>query len=125
MHFKTIVCAGAIALTCIAGGVQAQDAVPEAQVQGPSGQNTFSLQVTGVDGVTYFCRPTTRFNSDLGRVERPCRRADSFSSAQSGVTGDAFSGIGAGGVGVGGLLAVAAGVALVLAGGNDSSSGTN
>ena len=121
MHFKTIVCGAAVALSCLGAAVQAQDAVPEAQVQGPSGQETFSLQVTGVDGVTYFCRPTTRFNADLGRVERPCRRADSFTSAQSGVTGDAFSGIGAGGVSIGGLIAVVGGIALVVAAGGNSS----
>ncbi|MEL7098628.1 MAG: hypothetical protein AAGM84_07355 [Pseudomonadota bacterium] len=71
--------AAAVAVTMVANNLHAQGTTQQAGVVGASGEQTYSLQVTGADGLTYNCRPEIRDVN--GTPTRFCRRVGSAGRA--------------------------------------------
>ena len=82
-RFSLAIGAVAVAVTVLASQVQAQGVTQQASVEGASGQQTYSVRVTGANGVSYNCRPDIQtINGVPTRFCRPA--AGGAISLQSG-----------------------------------------
>lgn len=101
----------AVAVSLMAAPLAAQETT-QASVNGPSGDPTYSVQITGANGEIYNCRPDIQ--TVAGQLVRRCQRL-------SGVVNGQLLG---GSLSTGGALAAGA-VLVLLAAGSSSTTTTN
>lgn len=105
--------ATALAITVAANNATAQSVTQQAGVVGASGQEVYTLQVTGADGVTYNCRPDIQ--NVNGTPTRFCQRTPG--AVQTLQYGSLTQPVGAAALGL-------AAVALIISGDGSSSTTT-
>ena len=99
------------AMSLLAAPLAAQETT-QASVNGPSGDPTYSVQITGANGETYNCRPDIQTVN--GQLVRRCQRLNGVVNGQ--LLGGSLT--------TGGALAAGA-VLILLAAGSSSTTTTN